>query len=212
MFKILTDSHKLIAREIHKDIMENYNVDLDIDKLQWGSIAPDVLPYYKFKRHYKDESLEFISKEIVHLIFLGRYSNLKNKNSFFIRQLSKKIGIISHYLCDFTCYPHAYRVTFMDDMKSHLKYESDLNEYAINIHKFNDKNLSTEDLNIYGDDSKKLADIVGEYIDSVVEEYMEDEKSFSNDLDYALKLSSNVALFIIEMILNYSEEMEYQFN
>lgn len=212
MFKILTDSHKLIAREIHKDIMENYDVDLDIDKLQWGSIAPDVLPYYKFKRHYKDESLEFISKEIVHLIFLGRYSNLKNKNSFFIKQLSKKIGIISHYLCDFTCYPHAYRVTFMDDMKSHLKYESDLNEYAINIHKFNDKNLSTEDLNIYGDDSKKLADIVGEYIDSVVEEYMEDEKSFSNDLDYALKLSSNVALFIIEMILNYSEEMEYQFN
>ncbi|SHH25134.1 Zinc dependent phospholipase C [Anaerosphaera aminiphila DSM 21120] len=212
MFKILTDSHKLIAREIHKNIVENYDVDLDIDKLQWGSIAPDVLPYYKFKRHYKDESLEFISKEIVHLIFLGRYSNLKNKNSFFIRQLSKKVGIISHYLCDFTCYPHAYRVTFMDDMKSHLKYESDLNEYAINIHKFNDVNLSTEDLNIYGDDSKKLADIVGEYIDSVVEEYMEDEKSFSNDLDYALKLSSNVALFIIEMILNYSEEMEYQFN
>ncbi|RVU55286.1 zinc dependent phospholipase C family protein [Anaerosphaera multitolerans] len=211
MFKILTETHKIIAREIHKKIVLEYNVDLDIDKLQWGSIAPDILPYYKLKRHYKDESIDFISKEIVNLIFLGRYSNLNNKKSFFVKQLSKKMGIISHYLCDYTCYPHAYRVTFMDDMKSHIKYESDLNEYAPS-HKFEDKNLNIENLNLYGDDSKKLADIVKEYINYVVEKYMEDEKSFSSDLDYALKLSSNVALFIIEMILYYSEEVEYQFN
>lgn len=212
MFDILSETHKLIAREIYKKVETKYNVSLDIEKLQWGSIAPDILPYYRFKRHYKDESIKYISKEIVSLIFLSRYSELNGDNSFFIKLISKKIGIISHYLCDFTCYPHAYRVTFMDNMKEHIKYEADLDVYAPN-HEFEDKILKTEDLNIEENSTKELVNVVEEYIDSVVEEYMQNSVSFQNDLDYALKLSSNIALFIVEMILNYSgEKVQYQFN
>ncbi|MGO3751285.1 MAG: zinc dependent phospholipase C family protein [Peptoniphilaceae bacterium] len=211
VFKILSQTHKLVARKIHNIILEKYNLNLNIDKLQWGSIAPDILPYYKLKRHYKEESLDYISKEIIALIYLYRYANLNDGiNKLLLNHLSKKIGIISHYLCDYTCFPHAYRMTFVGNMKSHMIYESDLNIYSAN-HEFKEINLPIDNLKIENESKKLLQVKIKNYIDKIVESYVNNRKGFSDDLDYGLKLSSEISCFIIEVILNYSEDMQYQF-
>lgn len=211
VFKILAQTHRTIALEVYDKIEKNYNIKLDIKKLSWGSIAPDYLPYYKLIRHYKKESLDYITKEIVKLIFFCRYTSFDEEiNTVLLKHLSKKIGIISHYLSDYTCYPHAYRKTFMGSMKSHIKYESDLNQYAIG-YKFAKNITMTEKIDLYEDSSLKLIDKVKNYINSVVDEYMKAPKSFDTDLNYAADLSQSVACFIIETVLNYSEDMEYQF-
>ena len=76
----------------------------------WGSIAPDILPKYKFIRHYKDESIDYVVREIVKVIFMSRYVDFnKNIDAITMKVLSKKIGIISHYLTDFVCVPHSKR-------------------------------------------------------------------------------------------------------
>lgn len=140
MLKILANTHKVIATIIHQRVKQDYNINLNLNKIQWGSVCPDVLPYYKLIRHYQKESINFISKEISNLIYFCRYSNLQeNTNPILINYLSKKLGIISHYLSDYCCYPHAYRMTFFDDMKAHIKYESDLNVYVLS-QKFKEEN------------------------------------------------------------------------
>ncbi len=211
VLKILAETHRKIAGKIYDKILYEYGIELNLDKLEWGAVAPDYLPYYKFKRHYKEESINFICGEIVNLIFICRYADLySDKNSFLIKYLSKRIGIISHYLCDYTCYPHAYRMTFIGNMKKHIKYESDLNDYA-KEYNFENNHISINSINIECNSLDSLFFTVKNYINYVIDNYKSEENSFSNDLNYAMKLSYNMTDFIVETILDYSEEMGYQF-
>ncbi|MDO5715565.1 MAG: zinc dependent phospholipase C family protein [Tissierellia bacterium] len=216
MFKILSDTHKIIAKIIHNRIKDDYDLDLNLEKLQWGAIAPDVLPYYRLKRHYKDESLEYIAKEIVNLILFCRYANLKNAASpVLMDHISKKLGIISHYLADFVCYPHAHRLTFIGNMKNHIKYESELNIFVLQ-HKFEEKQyqnvIGRKDLNLYEEIDIKLKTRVMNYIDDIVDEYMSEEASFDRDMNFAVDLNTRIAYFVIESIMLYREDLEVQFN
>lgn len=70
MFKIFSETHKIIASNIHENIYNVYDVELNKEALLWGAIAPDILPQYKVKRHYKRESLNYVVGEIVKLIYI----------------------------------------------------------------------------------------------------------------------------------------------
>ncbi|MBL7575143.1 zinc dependent phospholipase C family protein [Peptoniphilus asaccharolyticus] len=181
---ILAETHRRVIRRVNQEIKNEYGINLNIDKLTWGSVAPDVLPYYRMIRHYKDESIKYISKEIVLLIHLFRYSKLENLNKIQNNYFSRKLGIISHYLCDYTCYPHAYRKTYMGNMREHMKYESDLNKYSAK-HEF--ELFSFKNLNVNSEDN--LVKYVEEYIESIVKEYMLNQPNFSNDLNFGFLLS-----------------------
>lgn len=215
MFKILPDTHKIVAKIVHDRIKEKYNVNLNLDKMLWGSIAPDVLPYYKTKRHYFDESGDYIAREISKLIYFSRYSYSEgNESKLFINYMSKKLGIIMHYLCDFVCYPHAYRMTFIENLRKHVKYEQDLALYARD-NKFLEESfrdvISCEDINFFENSDIKLEKKVKAYLIKVIEEYKDSNHSFDNDLNFALNLSTNISILVIESILEYNGEFDIQF-
>ena len=215
MFKILPDTHKIVAKIVHDRIKEKYNVNLNLDKMLWGSIAPDVLPYYKTKRHYFDESGDYIAREISKLIYFSRYSYSEgNESKLFINYMSKKLGIIMHYLCDFVCYPHAYRMTFIENLRKHVKYEQDLALYA-RENKFLEESfrdvISCEDINFFENSDIKLEKKVKTYLIKVIEEYKDSNHSFDNDLNFALNLSTNISILVIESILEYNGEFDIQF-
>ena len=202
MFKILPDTHKIVAKIVHDRIKEKYNVNLNLDKMLWGSIAPDVLPYYKTKRHYFDESGDYIAREISKLIYFSRYSYSEgNESKLFINYMSKKLGIIMHYLCDFVCYPHAYRMTFIENLRKHVKYEQDLALYA-RENKFLEESfrdvISCEDINFFENSDIKLEKKVKAYLIKVIEEYKDSNHSFDNDLNFALNLSTNISILVNE--------------
>ena len=126
MFKIFADTHRIISGQLYEDIYRIYDFKLNREKLVWGSVAPDILPKYKLIRHYQDESLNYIALEIMKIIFISRYVDLRRiKDPIAVDILSKSIGIISHYLSDYVCLPHARRWTFSDSMIKHVRYESD---------------------------------------------------------------------------------------
>ena len=215
MFKILPDTHKIVAKIVHDRIKEKYNVNLNLDKMLWGSIAPDVLPYYKTKRHYFDESGDYIAREISKLIYFSRYSYSEgNESKLFINYMSKKLGIIMHYLCDFVCYPHAYRMTFIENLRKHVKYEQDLALYA-RENKFLEESfrdvISCEDINFFENSDIKLEKKVKAYLIKVIEEYKDSNHSYDNDLNFALNLSTNISILVIESILEYNGEFDIQF-
>lgn len=210
MFKIFADTHKIIAENIYDSVYDNYDLKLDKNKLKWGSVAPDILPQYKLIRHYKDESLNFISKEIMKVIFISRFLDLNNVlDPLTIKILSKKIGIISHYLSDYVCLPHANRWTFYDNMIKHIKYESKLNDYVVK-HDFKRNLIYTDDLNIYDINVTDLKNKIKEYINDVIEEYSFKE-GFENDLNFAVSLNLKLTYFILDTISLYSEEIEGYF-
>ncbi len=215
MFDILAETHKIVAKLVYDRIDEDYSVNLDLDKMLWGSIAPDYLPYYKFKRHYLDESLDYISKEIANLVYFSRYSfKENNESSVFTSYLSKKLGIIMHYLCDYVCYPHAYRMTFMGNMKSHIKYEQELNIYAkenkLNEDEYTNR-VFVEDIDLYSDLDLKLKEKIKKYILEVVKEYKNSDKGFDTDLDFALDFCTKICSFVIESALVYDGNFDISF-
>lgn len=210
MFDIFADTHKIIASNIHENVFEIYGVKLDKDKLLWGSIAPDILPQYKIIRHYKKESLNFVTSEIMKIIFVSRYIEFNNKlDPIAIKLLSKKIGIISHYLSDYVCLAHANRWTFFSSMKRHVRYETRLNE-IVRTHEFNKNIIDSNDIDIYDSEFINLGSKIKDYIDHIIEEYSV-RTDYKNDLDFALSINLKITYFILETINVYSEEIHGQF-
>lgn len=210
MFEIFADTHKIIATNIYDNVFDIYGLKLNKDKLLWGSVAPDILPQYRFIRHYKDESINYISKEIMKIIFVSRYIEFnKILDPIAINVLSKKIGIISHYLSDYVCLPHAKRWTFTDSMFKHLRYESELNEF-VKTHEFKLNVIDVDDIDLYDGEFKNLREKIEKYIDDIVEEYSL-KISFQNDLNFALSMNLKITYFILDTIKEYSEEIHSQF-
>ena len=213
MFHIFAESHKIIASNIYDNVIDIYGLKLDKEKLLWGSIAPDILPKYRFIRHYQKESLNYIAREIMKIIFISRYVEFnKILDPLAMKILSKKIGIVSHYLSDFVCLPHADRWTFTKSRESlvkHVKYESALEEYA-KKHSFKKNVISIEDINIYDVEFLGLHTKITEYIEDVVKEY-KINTSFKNDMDFALGLNLKITCFILDTINSYSPEIHGQF-
>lgn len=210
MFKIFADTHKIIAGHIYDNVFDIYGLKLNKEKLLWGSIAPDILPKYKFIRHYQDESINYVTLEIMKLIFVSRFIDLsKITDPLSIKVLSKKIGILSHYLSDYVCLPHAKRWTFTDSMVKHVRYESRLNDYSP-THDFKKNAISVNDLDIYDGNIISLHGTIKRYIEDVVVEYST-KTGFKNDLDFALSLNLKITYFIIDIIRNYSEDIHKVF-
>ncbi len=173
-------------------------------------MAPDVLPQYRFIRHYMDESIDYITKEIIKIIFVSRYVDISNiQDPIAMKLLSKRIGIISHYLSDYVCYPHAQRWTFAGSMKKHIKYESELSEFAV-FHDFKKNVIQLDDMDIYNDRFISLKSRIKDYIYDVIYIY-EKNSSLSNDLNFALSLNLKITYFILDTINQYSEELYSQF-
>lgn len=205
MFKILGETHKIIVNNVYDNIYSIYGIKLDRKTLTWWSTAPDYLPQFKIRRHYKKESLNYVVNEIVKLIFLGRHLDFNSELKPITQKiLSKKIGVISHYLSDYMCLPHAERWTFPNNMIKHISYEAKLNNFA-QSHNFKKNIITIDDIDIFEHRVIRLRHLIKEYIEDIIKEYSE-KTQYENDLNFALSLNLKVSYFIIDTINAYSEE------
>ena len=205
MIEIFAATHRIIADNMCKDIVDVYGIKLDKGALSWGSVAPDILPKYRFHRHYKDESINYIANEITKLIFMYRNVDFDRIDPLTMKFMSKNIGVISHYLSDFVCLPHAKRWTFIGSMRKHLKYESQMDEFTPN-HNFKKNVINVDNIDIYISETVDLKAIAKDYIEDVVEEYSLKE-GMENDLDFALSLNLNLTYFVIDSIESYKKNV-----
>ncbi len=201
---MFAETHKIISANIVDRVKDSSNILLDKSSLSWGSVAPDILPKYKFHRHYQMESIDYIVDELVKLIYLGKNIDFSRKvDPITMGIFSERLGIASHYLSDFVCLPHAERWTFPKNMIKHLNYEAKLDKISPK-HSFRADLIEIDGIDIYVDENVDLRLLVKNYIEDVVEEYSV-RTGYENDLDFALSLNLSLTQFILEISRSYNE-------
>lgn len=172
---MLTMSHKSIAKNTLK-FLEIHNINiLNHKSFIYGNIKPDCLFQKTPKKHLELEALDFIIEEIENFNY-----DCDSK------EMSIKLGVICHYLCDFFCLPHFERWSACHISKKlvqtprHLNYERMLNSYT-----------SYAVL-----DYKEISNLRS-FIEECKSEYIKN-KSFKNDIKYASIVCNSVMLYILE--------------
>lgn len=111
-----------MRKKSHIDIVRylknNSEFEKDINKhklmLYFGSILPDLIPTFIYKRHRIDCTLQIVENE------LNKVLECKEVDGYYCRH----IGIISHYLSDYYTLPH--NSIYSGNLKEHIKYEEQL--------------------------------------------------------------------------------------
>ncbi|MPM89763.1 hypothetical protein SDC9_136875 [bioreactor metagenome] len=93
--------HLLIARSVRKIVHEQTGEKLSFTGFLYGNILPDISEKHGAAPHYFESSLEYVLENTAHL--KKDMDSYSGTDSF---ALSKRAGVITHYLSDFFCYPH----------------------------------------------------------------------------------------------------------
>ncbi|WFD09483.1 zinc dependent phospholipase C family protein [Tepidibacter hydrothermalis] len=182
---MLVQSHNIIANHIHYNIKNHLNIDLNLKMLAYGAMKPDIAPRLAMKKHYKDQSFDFVLNEILKLI-----DNGLSENPISINRFSTKLGVISHFLSDFFCLPHHNREYYHDKLFEHLKYEKDLHKYFINFEGLSKvKSPYIERID---------KDNIKNFIEELHHMYTENKMGFENDVTSSINISSAVGIIIVE--------------
>ena len=91
-----------------------------------GNLFPDLIHSYFWRRHEYKYSREFIRKKL---------EKLKKRPRLF----SFHLGVLSHYICDYFCYPHS--IGYEKGLIQHILYEI-RQKVPENFYKLNLNNLT----------------------------------------------------------------------
>lgn len=170
--KILPNTHIEIARRTYKKL-NLQEIGIIESKFVRGSVIPDIYPKYKIKKHYYNESKDFI------ILKANIIQNVIKLTPQLAPLFSLDLGIICHFISDYCCKPHNEYETcrHFKSAKEHIKYEIDLNNYVKE-----NKNLLTRHVIIDNVEEKKIAEI----LENIQEQYnSEDTKDFNRDITFA---------------------------
>lgn len=176
----------------------------------WGSVSPDVLPQYKIKRHYYQDSIDFVILKIAKLIFLNRFLDFRKCDYAALKLFSTDIGVISHYLSDYACIAHAENWAMPKNLVKHLNYEKELNDLAKTYDFKNTINLDRPEIKASTNELSTVP-VIKTYVSESIGKYLENQRQefqMNKDLDYALALNIGIFEYIIETILVNSSVLE----
>jgi len=101
------DIHFSIAKKICAEI-KGLGFHLNAKSFLFGNLFPDLIHSYIWRRHEYHNSRDYIRKKI---------ESFKKRPFFFSFQL----GIVTHYICDYFCYPHSS--AYDKGLLQHILYE-----------------------------------------------------------------------------------------
>lgn len=188
---LFAQTHKIISEHVHKNIKNILGIELNKFNLIYGSIKPDISYSLAKLDHFKPQSFNFVCNEINEL---SNYDFKSNKE--FIKLISTRIGIATHFISDFFCIPHNDRAKYENNFIEHFKYENRLHKLFKN---FDEKiEISNNHFNIcnYSPESIKIL------VDKFHKQYEARGESPLNDVRSSIQISSIVALFILYNSLN----------
>lgn len=184
--------HLGLAQNIRRTVENEIDIKLDTFSFSYGNIKPDILISWNNIPHIKSCRMEFIQAKLIELTAL----RLESKN--WLKLLSEKLGVITHFLSDFFCFAHSD--LFKEHTNSHLIYEFQLlsyyrkNQTVINLYSFSDLELLTSVENVIS------------YIEKEHARYTCDLKNIRStyDLDIAsaLKVCVLVCVSLVTICIN----------
>ena len=109
---MMTRNHLKMGRLI-QDEMAKHDMPLNKPLFLAGNLAPDLIVSYLFRQHSYPLCANQL-KKLIRRLYDGGAARGYMKFSFLL-------GIMSHYLCDFFCYPHT--TVFSGGVREHARYE-----------------------------------------------------------------------------------------
>lgn len=169
---------KVLGEEL---ILKGYKIDLKT--FIYGNKLPDILPSYRLSMHEMKDNYKDVKNLINELI----------EKKLSTKDLSKKLGIMTHYLCDFFTFPH--NENYKSNIIMHELYERFQRRLMKNrIQETFDKYKEECTLKIYN-----YSDIIN-YIDDMHSIYMIKESNKERDVIFATILIRVVNCSILNII------------
>lgn len=104
--------HGKIGYILGKELLSSGYSNINIDSFVYGNMLPDLNLKYRMTMHSKNEDWSKILKIIDEVAYSKEKTN---------ENISIKLGILSHYLCDFFTFPH--NEAFQKNIIHHELYE-----------------------------------------------------------------------------------------
>lgn len=186
--------HLGLSQSIRNAVENELNIKMDAFSFMYGNIKPDLKSSSVRIPHFKHTAMELVQAEIEKLTTLRL-----NKSRRCSKQLSERIGVITHYLSDFFCYAHTEY--FKSKHRSHLLYEFQL-LYHFQKNQKVLKRQSFIKLTEIQTSSNNIITYIEEAYDRYLKEIKENLLPFELDTANALKISILVCVSILAMCLN----------
>jgi len=183
---LLPQTHAIIASVIYEDVLKDHNIKLNKNNLIYGSIKPDIYSGLPKLKHFKPQSFTTICGEISNLS-----GGVVEDNRAAVASVSKKIGIVTHYVADYFCAPHNDRLTYKHHIIDHIKYENSLHQVFEETILGQKKIMPTSWLDF------SRPEQVMNYLDELHKFYEDNSESFHNDLIGSLQATRSVASMIV---------------
>ena len=163
-------SHISLARYI---VANTTDEELKKHKLSFyiGSVLPDCLPSFIYKRHEITGTFPQVKKRMERLIIGKKKRTLKRKRRYYMN-----LGEITHYVADYFTYPHNH--VYPGTMKDHCRYENRLKHELRHF-------LKTEEANkLTGQKNEQFVSLEAlvEYIRQKHEEYLHNPLNTRHDI------------------------------
>lgn len=183
---MLPQTHAIIASIIYEDVLKDHKIKLNKNNLIYGSIKPDIYSGLPKLKHFKPQSFSTICGEISNLSG-GKVAD----NRAAVANVSKQIGIVTHYVADYFCAPHNDRLTYKHHIINHIKYENNLHQV------FEDTIIGQKSIMPTSWMDFSRPEQVMNYLDELHKFYEDRNESFLNDLNGSLQATRSVASMIV---------------
>lgn len=172
-------SHITMGRYLYQYFSQNVGLELDEWSFVRWNVLPDIAPSLLKLSHFKKDIYDLVMERAEYLATEGERLSVK--------EFSKQLGILCHFMSDFFCYAHA---EYFDGSKiGHLKYEIFMQFYGYRrkdmLHAVNLIANATEQdhgLALY------------EQINELHEQYVSVEPSYGVDFVYSMTACVELAL------------------
>lgn len=114
--------HRSLAEQIREGCEGRLNIRLRAGWFSFGNVYPDVSHQRILHMHEVDSAGRMVARMIRRLCRWGI-----EDGQMLSRWNSLRLGIISHYICDFMCYVHT--PVFEGTLKEHRAYENEQSRY-----------------------------------------------------------------------------------
>jgi len=109
---VKTQNHYKMGLGIQRWMSEN-GMALEKSFFIFGNLYPDLCLSYFFRRHEYPKTAPIIDK-LLYKLYFGKINPDNARFSFYL-------GVITHYICDYFCYPHT--TVFRGGLREHYMHE-----------------------------------------------------------------------------------------
>jgi len=174
---MIVDTHLLISQILYKHISNQLNFKLNRVAFAYGNIKPDLNNKDINRPHTLEESLDSVNK----------YSEELMSRSISIKELSRSLGVICHFTCDYFCLYHR-EGNEKKGAFEHLWYETILHVKLIKL-------LLTGKINL--NNYKMFENSAETILLTIQKNYNSEPQSLTRDITYALFGASQISKLIV---------------